>query len=213
MKFFFAENCDWIDPQYDFFQEVGNADRVPHTDDLYPHEYFEKPPYDGLLVSRNIVGGGSFKGKYTQAQRQRLMREGVRPFLRYPNNSFDGDPEKYPIMGDCGSYSFINSKNPPISNEEMVEYYDQCGFTYGVSVDHIVKEKQMVWDDRRRLPTRIEARVEFTYRNAVDFLNLSKKNMRDLLPLERFKAGARNQRGNMPVEWWTRVTTILVSVV
>ena len=183
MKFFFAENCDWIDPQYDFLRDIGNADRVPHSDDLYAHEYFEKPPYDGLLISRNIVGGGCFKGKYTQTQRHRLMREGIRSFLRYPGNSFNGPSEDYPIMGDCGSYSFINSETPPISNEEMVEYYDQCGFTHGVSVDHIVKEKQTLWDDRRRLPAHIESRVEFTHRSAVDFLHLTQKKHACFTPI------------------------------
>lgn len=183
MKFFFAENCDWIDPQYDFVRDASRADRISHTDDQYPHEYFEIPPYDGLLVSRSIVGGGGFAGKYSQTQRHRLLREGVRSFLRYPYEGYNGDPNDYPIIGDCGSYSYVESELPPVSNEEMIEYYARCGFTHAVSVDHIVKEKQVRWDDQRRLPSRIEERVEFSYQSAVEFLSLCKEKHVGFTPI------------------------------
>ena len=183
MKFFFAENCDWIDPNYDFERDENQIGRVPHADDLYPHEYFETPPYDGLLVSRSIVGGNGFVGKYSQTQRYRLLREGVRSFLRYPHDKSEEDAQNYPIMGDCGAFSYIQQKQPPISNEEMIEYYTDCGFTHAVSVDHIVTAKQVGWDDQRRLPSKVEERVEFSSASALEFLNLCKKSRVSFTPI------------------------------
>ncbi|MFP6724810.1 MAG: hypothetical protein VCF25_31750 [Candidatus Poribacteria bacterium] len=107
MKFFFADNLDYIDPEYDFGSESPRPNRTPQIDDVYPHEYFQSPPYDGLLVSRNAVGGWPCSGQYTEAQRFRFLREGAREFLRFPYKGYADDPNKYPIMGDCGAYSYI----------------------------------------------------------------------------------------------------------
>jgi DGQHR domain-containing protein len=172
MKYFFAENCDMIDPGYDFIKDETQPNRVVHTSDEYPHEHFETPPYDGLLVSKAIVGGDGFSGKYTPGQRYRLLREGIRKYLRYPHQEYDGDPMAYPIMGDCGSFSYIDRDKPPISNEDMIGFYSACGFTHAVSIDHIITENNLKWDDLRRLPSHIEARAEFTFSSAVEFLRL-----------------------------------------
>ncbi len=44
MKFFFADNLDYIDPEYDFGSESPRPNRTPQIDDVYPHEYFQSPP-------------------------------------------------------------------------------------------------------------------------------------------------------------------------
>lgn len=183
MKYFFAENCDWIDPQYDFEQERSSVGREPQLDDLYPHEYFDSPPYDGLLVSRSIVGGEGFLGRYTQGQRHRLQREGVRSFLRFPHTGYSGDPMAYPIMGDCGSYSYIDKAMPAVTNEQIIGYYTTCGFTHAVSVDHIIVAKKIRWDDQRRLPNWVSARAEFTYQSALEFLHLCRSWKARFVPI------------------------------
>src|SRR5262249_38156357 len=91
------------------------------------------PPYDGMLVSKAIVdgAGGDSSSRYTLAQRHRLLREGVRSFFRLG----DG-PLK--TMGDCGAFTYVREKRPPFTVPEVIDFYVQCGFDYGLSVDHII---------------------------------------------------------------------------
>ncbi|GAI11815.1 unnamed protein product, partial [marine sediment metagenome] len=53
----FADCLDQIDPGFDFEKDEYSPDRRVQRDDVYPHEYFDAPPYDGILVSRAILGG------------------------------------------------------------------------------------------------------------------------------------------------------------
>jgi DGQHR domain-containing protein len=175
MKFFFADTLDYIDPKYNFESDTLSPDRSPQLDDVYPHEYFDEPPYDGLLVSRNAVGGNGYTGKYTEGQRFRFLREGAREFLRYPYSGYSKDPGRYPIMGDCGAFSYIESDVPPVSNSEIVEYYTLCKFTHGVSVDHINIQQDDRWDDSRRCPQSVINRTEFTNKSAIEFLALCRE--------------------------------------
>jgi hypothetical protein len=56
MRFIFADSLDYVDPAYDFIADRNGARRVVHRDDEFPHEFLERAPYDGMLVSRGIVG-------------------------------------------------------------------------------------------------------------------------------------------------------------
>lgn len=82
MRFVFADSIDTIDPAYDFLADRNGIGRSIHRDDEYPHEFLEKAPYDGILVSRAIVGDALYPGKYSEAQMMRFRREGARTFLR-----------------------------------------------------------------------------------------------------------------------------------
>jgi len=77
------------------------------------------PPYgtyDGLLVSKAIVDGtGTDGGRYTIAQRQRLLREGVRTFFR-----IEGRPIE--TMGDCGAFSYVGECRPPFSVQDVIDF-------------------------------------------------------------------------------------------
>lgn len=133
MKFFFPDSQDLVDPSFDFRTEVRSHNRVRQRDDQYPHEIFTTPPYDGMLVSRAIVEGtgGDGGSRYTLAQRHRLYREGVRAFLRLYELPLE-------TMGDCGAFSYVREKRPPFSVQEVIDFYVQCGFDYGLSVDHVI---------------------------------------------------------------------------
>ena len=41
-------------------------------------------------------------------------------------------------MGDCGSFTYIQEDEPPYSVNDVIDFYDGCGFDYGISVDHVV---------------------------------------------------------------------------
>lgn len=173
MKFFFAENCDTVDPNFDFGNDSVKVARN-RSEDQFAHEFFETPPYDGLLVSRALIEDNGSSNRYTQPQKQRIFREGIRDYLRYPIEGFKGDRFQFPIMGDCGSYSYINKTVPPIGARDTLDFYVTCGFEYGVSPDHIIKEHNPRWDDLRKVPSEVQSRWDFTVRSAKQFLDLSR---------------------------------------
>lgn len=129
MKFIFADSQDYVDPGFDFISEEFSPNRRAQHDDVYAHEFFPSAPYDGMLVSRAMVGDVGLSGKYTTAQSVRFRRDGARAFLRYN----EGD-----LFGDCGAFSYVREEKPPYAVPEMVDYYAACGFTHAVSIDHIV---------------------------------------------------------------------------
>jgi hypothetical protein len=135
MKFIYADSLDYVDPSYDFVADRSPAGRRPYWDDKYPHEFFDPPPYHGVLVSRAIVGDGPVGGgKYTEPQAQRFRREGARAFLRLDAPRFAA----MPVFGDSGAFAYHKAHLPPYTPEDMLGFYDDAGFTHGCSVDHII---------------------------------------------------------------------------
>ncbi|HEX8438193.1 MAG TPA: hypothetical protein VF697_23990, partial [Archangium sp.] len=83
MKFFLPDSQDLVDPTFDFERERRSVTRQRQRDDLYAHEVFSAPAFDGLLVSKGIVDGfGTLGSRYTLAQRHRLQRLGAPQFFR-----------------------------------------------------------------------------------------------------------------------------------
>lgn len=134
MKFIFADSLDYVDPAFDFIADRSPAERQPYWDDAYPHEILGYAPYDGVLVSRGIVGDHRVKGKYTASQARRFGLVGVRKFLRLDTPQF----AHLDIFGDCGAFTYVQEDRPPYTPVEMAGFYDECGFTHGCSVDHII---------------------------------------------------------------------------
>ena len=173
MKFVFPDSLDLVDPTFDFVSETRSATRVRQRDDLYPHEIFSDVPYDGLLVSKAIVDGlgGGGAGRYTIPQRQRLLRNGVREFFRLGER---------PIftMGDCGAFTYVREQVPPYSVEDVAGFYENCGFQYGISVDHIILEFNTGYDSDllgdEAVPSQWRERQEITLQLASEFLRLAR---------------------------------------
>ncbi|CPR10468.1 hypothetical protein BN971_01869 [Mycobacterium bohemicum DSM 44277] len=152
MKFYFPDSQDQVSPTYDFIHDEHSPLRVRQRDDRYAHEVLTMRPYDGLLVSKAIVdGSGREVGKYSMPQRQRLYRLGVREFFRLPR-SID-------TLGDCGAFTYVNEPEPPYSINEVLDFYGQCGFDAGVSIDHVILgyrrpgtgDPPNEWVERRRI--------------------------------------------------------------
>jgi len=135
MRFFFPDSQDQVDPGFDFVTEELDPFRVRQRHDLYAHEILNPPPFDGLLISKAIVDGTSTasSGKYTGAQRHRLYRHGAQAFFRLNHGHI---PLK--IMGDCGAFSYVAEQYPPYTVDEVIDFYDGCGFHYGIAVDHVI---------------------------------------------------------------------------
>lgn len=135
MKFFFPDSQDQVDPSFDFTTEERSIYRVRQRDDRYAHEVLRGRAYTGILVSKAIVDGTSEGGgKYSLPQRHRLYRLGVRKFFRL-------DESKGPrldTMGDCGAFTYVREETPPFTADQVIDFYEGCGFDYGISVDHII---------------------------------------------------------------------------
>jgi hypothetical protein len=135
MKFFFPDSQDQIDPGFDLITEERSPLRVRQRDDLYLHEALHVHVIDGLLVSKAIVDGlPGAAGKYTLPQRHRMYRAGVRGFFR-----LDAAPgPRVQTMGDCGAFSYVRDEVPPYTPDQVIDFYAECGFDLGISVDHVI---------------------------------------------------------------------------
>jgi hypothetical protein len=160
VKFFFPDSQDLVDPSFDFATEERSSTRIRHRDDQYAHEVFATPPFDGLLVSKGVVDGfGETGSRYSIAQRHRLLRVGAPQFFRVPSE------RSFPIMGDCGAFTYVRERTPPYTVEEVVDFYLQCRFDLGISVDHVIVAYDERWD--HLLPGIVEVPEEFRFRQEV----------------------------------------------
>jgi hypothetical protein len=182
MKFFFPDSQDLVDPSFDFQTETRSETRIRQRDDQYPHEIFSTPPYDGMLVSKAIVDGtgGDAGSRYTLAQRHRLLREGVRAFFRLGDRPIE-------TMGDCGAFTYVKEKRPPFTVQEVIDFYAQCGFDYGLSVDHVILAFQPDLDKALfgldAVPEEWRERQKITLELAEEFLRLTTKQRHRFTPV------------------------------
>lgn len=183
MKFIFADAQDTIDPNYDFLNDEFSSDRVIQRTDKYPHEVFHKKPYDGMLLSRGLLDDGVFKSSsraYSAAQTRRIRLQGVKKFLRY----YDGE-----VFGDNGAFSYHKLDEPPYTVEDTIEFYEDCGFDYGMSVDHIIFEYDKrfdtdgTFDDKFIVTDMMNKRYDITQNNAKEFLRQSKSDKINFHPI------------------------------
>ncbi|MDZ4820076.1 MAG: tRNA-guanine transglycosylase DpdA, partial [Planctomycetota bacterium] len=165
--------------------ETRSVTRVRQRDDVYPHEIFSQPPYDGVLLSKAAVDGTSRgAGKYTLPQRHRLLRLGIREFFRLDHVAWD---TPLLTMGDCGAFSYVNEEAPPYTVGEVIDFYECCGFDTGVSIDHVILGYQS--EKIPSLPGFAESvgpwsrRQEITLSLAKDFLEEHKRRHARFTPV------------------------------
>lgn len=167
MKFIFADSLDFVDPQYDFVADRSRASRKPYWDDAYPHEILGYAPYDGVLISRGIVGDHRIAGKYSQAQAMRFRRVGARAFLRLEEPRF----AHLQLFGDCGAFTYASQYEPPYTPADTAAFYDDCGFTHGCSVDHIIFDFKEGMTGLDGADEEARRRYDLTLANARTFLD------------------------------------------
>ena len=157
MKFYFPDSQDLVSPGYDFMRDEYPPLRVRQRDDLYAHEVLARIPYHGILVSKSIVDGSvRGSGKYSESQRARLYRLGVKEFFRLPDH--------IETLGDNGAFNYVGEKVPPVTVEETLDFYEGCKFDAGASVDHVIfgyapgateSTVDAEWAERRQLTLRL----------------------------------------------------------
>jgi hypothetical protein len=124
MRYFIPDWDDLVNPAYDFLNDIhpdGSGDAYEYAH--YAHQIYDRPPYDGILISKVIVEAKKNKKKI-------LQQLGVHRYLRVPR--------EFPIMGDCGAFGYIMEKEPPYETGEILNYYRDMDFDYGVSIDHLI---------------------------------------------------------------------------
>jgi hypothetical protein len=151
LMYFIPEWDDLVDPDYDFASDTHSGQTGDWSNEVYAHQIYPEPSYDGLLVSRAVAE----KSKKKDA---RINAMGVHRFLRVPRN--------FPIMGDCGAFDYIDQKEPPYTTEDILAYYTRLDFDYGVSVDHLIVPA--FYEDK-------QFRYDLTIQNAEDFIKEHKK--------------------------------------
>src|SRR6478735_4763242 len=129
MRFFFPDRQDQIDPSFNFVTEERSPFRIRQRDDLYAHEILRPIPYSGMLVSKAMVDGvDGGAGRYSAQQRQRLYRVGIREFLRLNTT----ERAHIETMGDCGAFTYVREDEPPYRVDDVIDFYEGCGFDAGI---------------------------------------------------------------------------------
>lgn len=145
MQYYIPEWDDHVDPNYDFLNDRLTPGRDPHHDEVYAHQIYDTPNYDGILVSKVVVDSSKKK-------RARIEAIGIHDFIRYSG----------PVMGDCGAFGYVKEDEPPYNTVEILDYYENLGFDYGVSIDHLIVGPFAA-------PGIREKRYELTIKNAREF--------------------------------------------
>ena len=179
MKYIYADSMDHVDPGYDFLEDRPAPGRNPYWDDAFPHEIMGYAPYDGVLVSRGIVGDHRVRGKYSEAQAMRFRRVGARKFLRLDGPESAG----LDIFGDCGAFTYHQEEVPPYAPEDMVEFYHEGGFTHGCSVDHIIFDYDETGLGLNGGSAEARRRFDITLENAAGFIKAARKHSGAFTPL------------------------------
>jgi hypothetical protein len=172
IHFFLPDSRDLVDPNYDFHRDSYGTSRVDTVDDVYAHELFKKANCDGYLVSRSVVT--------PQVMSQVQACGGIGAFLRLPSD--------VPVMGDCGAFQYLESAKPPYTCDEICDYYQDLGFDYGITLDHIVIQFDEEYDAETTLLSKtptddMRYRYELSLENAENMLRLVKRRKCSFIPV------------------------------
>jgi hypothetical protein len=181
LKFYLPNFEDLVDPEYDFGKDQPSpkrGDRYEH--DWYPHQFFDEPVFNGMLMSKAIIA---------PTIEARIRRKGgVHAFLRL-------DPQ-VPVMGDCGAFTYLLEEKPVYTVQQVLDYYNEFGFNYGVSLDHLAfvtvellegalvqgRVKERWWQGKTTEQIQAE-RFELTLKNAQEFLDLCARQKPGFKPI------------------------------
>jgi hypothetical protein len=181
MKFFFPDSHDLVDPSFDFRTERRSYAGSRQQAQQYAHEVFPSAPYDGMLLSKAVVDGFAKNLRYSFTQIQRLKRVGVHEFLRLDSVGNEGRLE---VMGDCGSFTYVNEPEPPFSVADVADFYGECRFDYGLSLDHVVLGYA---NPKKEVPTETltewKRRFDMTLQFANEFKRLQSAGKLDFAPI------------------------------
>jgi hypothetical protein len=172
LQYFIPDWDDLVDPRYDFEAEKYSNSTGPDDrgsggweNEVFAHQLYDTPSYDGILVSREVLQKSNKKKKALEELAD--GSGGVHRYLRVP--------KEFPVMGDCGAFGYVDKKEPPYSVDDVLDYYTRHGFNYGISVDHLV----IGADDQEGR----RERYELTLENAQEFYDKHQAQGREWEPM------------------------------
>ncbi|MEM3101677.1 MAG: tRNA-guanine transglycosylase DpdA [Candidatus Nitrosotenuis sp.] len=185
MEYFLPDWEDRLDPNYNFETDTFSRDRsAAYATDVYAHQIFKKPPYDGILISLAV-----FKDKINlmsdgNGGKQIRNFKSIKDYLRIERSS------ELKVMGDCGAFSYINEDFPPEDYriDKVSDIYQALKFDYGVSVDHMIPDSVMRKKGNKIRKINItekqkEERRQLTLKNAKEFIKYHRKKNLDFVPI------------------------------
>lgn len=182
MLYFFPDSLDMISPGFDLQSESWPEERRRYHDDLFAHEVFPSPPYDGLLVSRAQVDDPT--GRYTRELSALMRRDGARALFR-----LDRQPAttRLQTMGDCGAFAHRESATSAYGVEDTVDFYDACRFDLAISPDVVIRDYLPDLDHdlfgRDAVPEPLRDRLDLTLSLAKAFLETVRRERCRFTPL------------------------------
>jgi len=184
IKYFMPEWDDRYDMHFDFINdEFSTFHKQNPNNDMYAHEIFEQPPYDGILYSL-----GNLFQVINNADSLNEVR--VRSFNSIAEYYHLNDTSSIELFGDCGAFNYVNLPEPPykITPENVAFLYNHLGFQYGVSVDHLVVEsiiENKNGNKVKRILSNYEKRkrIKISLENAEAFINVCKSNNYKFTPV------------------------------
>ena len=181
IRFFLPESNDLVDPGYSFEHDTYSAESAADRQDVYVHEIFSEPPYDGLLVSKSNIS--------VEQEQAIIELGGMHTYLRLPR--------AYPILGDCGAFQFIGDAAPPYTNQQIFNYYNNLGFDYGITLDHVIVEFDHKYDQEGSLFPELPSedmrfRFQLTIDNAKELLRLVKERDATFQPIASVQGWSPN---------------------
>ena len=90
------------------------------------------------------------------------------------------------LFGDCGAFSFIDDPTPPVSVQEVIDFYNQIGVDQGASLDHIVPDYDPNYDyffGGLSEPAHFRERLNITIQNGQEFLDKCRSQKVEFLPV------------------------------
>lgn len=151
LRYFIPEWDDLVDPNYDFLTDTHSRGKSGWANEVYAHQLYSEPNYDGLLISKVVA-------EKTKKKAELINLIGVHRYLRVPR--------EFPVMGDCGAFGYIMKDVPPYTTEEILDYYTRLDFDYGVSIDHLIVNATEASK---------KFRYELTINNAEEFIKEHRK--------------------------------------
>jgi hypothetical protein len=136
-----------------------NAGR--HNNHKRFEDYFKNSYLTGYLVSK------AFEKDYSGCWKKDL--KGARDHY---------DSHGLKIFGDSGAFSFVDEDVPPVSVNDVIDFYNSIGVDRGASLDHVVPDYDSGYDyffGGLSAPQKYQDRMEITIENGSKFLEECKK--------------------------------------
>ena len=132
MRFYFPDSQDLVSPTYDFLRDEYSPTRVRQRDDLYAHEVLD------TRALRRHAGQQVDRRRLHQGRRQVLGRP-ARPHVPAGRTALLPPARRASRPSATTAPSTTSTrKSLPYTVDEVLDFYDGCGFDAGVSIDHII---------------------------------------------------------------------------